>query len=84
MRPLASIVVLIAMVVPAAADRPVTEDERAKLQAAVEAQGCRGGDMEWDDEDKEFEVEGAVCQDGKKYEFKFDAEFKFVEKEEDS
>jgi hypothetical protein len=39
--------------------------------------------MEWEEEDKEFEVEGAVCKDGRKYELKYDAEFKFVSKEVD-
>ena len=64
MRFLASMALLIAMVAAAKADRPVTDDERAKLQAAVQAQGCTGGEMEWDEEDKEFEVEGVVCKTG--------------------
>jgi hypothetical protein len=32
--------------------------------------------MEWDDDDREFEVEDAVCN-GQKYELKFDSEFSF-------
>ena len=31
--------------------------------------------MEWDEDDRGFEVEDAVCNDGQKYELKFDADF---------
>jgi hypothetical protein len=81
MRELASIALLIAMVVPATADRPVTDAERAKLQPLVETQGCTVGTMEWDEEDQEFEVD-AVCE-GRNYELTFDKDFKLVNKEED-
>ena len=50
--------------------------EHARLADALTAQGCTGGKMEWDDDDREFEVEDAIC-DGRKYELKFDAEFLF-------
>jgi hypothetical protein len=83
MRYLLLMAFLIAIVVPARADRAVTDAERAKLLAAIEAQGCSGGEMEWDDDDKQFDVDEAVCADGRKYELKFDAEFKFISKKED-
>jgi hypothetical protein len=40
---------LLAVVVPARADRPVTDEERAKLAAAIAAAGCSGGKLEFDD-----------------------------------
>jgi Peptidase propeptide and YPEB domain len=79
----ASIVLLAAAMMPAMADRPVTEAERAKLEAAVAAQGCSGGKMEWDDDDREFEVDDVRCNDGKKYELKFNADYTLKSKELD-
>jgi hypothetical protein len=38
--------------------------------------------MEWDDDDREFEVEDAVCADGRKYDLEFDADYLFKGKEE--
>ena len=79
MRFLASTAILIAITVPAKADRPVTEPER--LQAAVTAQGCSGGKMEWDEDDRQFEVDDATCNnDGRKYDLKFDPEYKLIRK----
>ena len=81
MRMLSAAVVLIAITVPAKADRPVTEPERVKLQEAVSAQGCSGGKMEWDEDDRQFEVDDATCSsDGRKYDLKFDSEYKFIRK----
>lgn len=40
MRLIISMVSLAVAVLPALADRQVTEDERAKLSAAVQAEGC--------------------------------------------
>ena len=74
---LISVALLAIVTMPAKADRPVTDAERAKLMVAVVAQGCTGGKMEWDEDDRGFEVEDAVCNDGRKYELKFDAEFVF-------
>jgi hypothetical protein len=65
---LASIALLIAITVAAKADRPVTDPERVKLQEAVTTQGCSGGKMEWDEDDRQFEVDDATCNnDGCKY-----------------
>lgn len=65
----------------ALADRPVTDQERAQLVAALQAQGCSGGKMEFDD--GKFEVDDARCADGKKYDLDFDASFKLMKKDLD-
>jgi FlaG/FlaF family flagellin (archaellin) len=63
--------------VPARADRPVTNDERAKLVDAVSAEGCSGGEMEFDE--TKFEVE-AQCNDGRTYDLEFDASYRLITK----
>ena len=81
MRLIVSIGILAISALPAlAADRPVTEDERGKLVAAVQAEGCSGGKMEFDEDDQQFEVDDAVCADGKKYDIKFDPQMKLKRK----
>ena len=65
MRSIASMAILARSALPALADRQVTEDERAKLSAAVQAEGCSGGKLEMDEDDQPFEVDDAVCADGK-------------------
>lgn len=77
----AALLTVIAM--PARADRPVTETERARLGTAIAAQGCSGGKMEWDEDDREFEVDDARCNDGQKYDFKFQADYTFKSKKLD-
>ena len=80
MRLLIAIPVLLAIVVPAKADRPLTEAERAKVMEALQAQGCSGGKMEYDEDDRQFEVDDAVCADGKKNDLKFDMQMKLKRK----
>ncbi|MBX9590993.1 MAG: PepSY domain-containing protein [Hyphomonadaceae bacterium] len=65
----------------ALADRPLTEPERTQLTAALQAQSCSGGTMEFDD--GKFEVSNARCADGKTYDLEFDAAFKLIKKELD-
>jgi hypothetical protein len=65
-----------------AKDRPVTVDERLKLSAAVAAEGCTAGEMEFDD-DGYYEVDDARCSDGRKYDLRFDQAFKLLRKEPD-
>ena len=77
-RPLAMIVLLISAGT-SHADRPVTEDEKAKLLSAVAAAGCSGGKMEFDD--GRYEVDQAKCSDGRTYDLKFDTEFRLIKKE---
>jgi len=67
--------------VPAMAkDRPVTEEERVKVVAAVAAESCEGGKMEYDVDDARFEVDDARCSDGRRYDLKFDTSFKLIKK----
>ena len=80
MRLIVSTAVLFLTVLPALADRQVTEEERAKLVAAVQAEGCSGGKLEMDEDDQQFEVDDAVCADGKKYDLKFDMQMKLKRK----
>jgi hypothetical protein len=62
----------------ALADRPVTQEESDKLNAALKQEGCSGGKMEF--EDGKFEVENAVCADGKTYDLDFDSSFRLIKK----
>lgn len=78
---LASAAFLVLGAFPAWADRPVTAEEQAKLLAAVEAQGCSGGKMEFDD--GYYEVDDATCADGQVYDLKFDQQFRLVKKKLD-
>ncbi len=64
-------------------DRPVSDEEKVKLEAAVKAEGCSGGRMLYDD-DGEFEVDEATCADGKKYDLDFDRNFKLIKKKPDN
>jgi len=75
-----SMVSLAVAILPALADRQVTEDERAKLSAAIQAEGCSGGKFELDEDDQQFEVDDAVCADGKKYDLKFDRQMRLKRK----
>ena len=74
---------LAVVAMPAKADRPVTEAERARLIPAVAAHGCTGGKMEWDEDDREFEVDDARCNDGRKYDLKFHADYTLKSKKLD-
>ena len=76
MRLITSIAILAVSALPALADRQVTEDERAKLSAAVQTEGCSGGKFD----DQQFEVDDAVCADGKKYDLKFDMQMRLKRK----
>jgi hypothetical protein len=80
MRLFISMAILATSALPALADRQVTEDERAKLVAAVQAEGCSGGKFEMDEDDQQFEVDDAVCADGKKYDLKFDMQMRLKRK----
>jgi hypothetical protein len=61
-------------------DRPVTDEERTKLVAAVAAEGCEGGTLKFDD-DNHYEVDDARCSDGRRYDLEFDTSFKLIKKE---
>jgi Fe-S cluster assembly iron-binding protein IscA len=80
MRLITSMAILAVSALPALADRQVTEDERTKLVAVVQAEGCSGGKYEMDEDDQQFEVDDAVCADGKKYDLKFDMQMRLKRK----
>ncbi len=80
MRFIIAMAALAASALPALADRQVSEDERAKLAAAVQTEGCKGGKFEMDEDDQQFEVDGATCADGKKYDLKFDIQMRLQSK----
>jgi hypothetical protein len=66
-----------------AKDRPITDQERTKLVAAIAAQSCEGGNMEYDVDDRHYEVDDARCSDGRQYDLKFDDSFKLIKKKLD-
>jgi hypothetical protein len=70
---------LASLVGSARADRPLTQEERAKLLSALAAEGCAGGKLEFDD--GKYEVDDAKCHDGRTYDLKFDRDFRLVRKE---
>jgi hypothetical protein len=80
---LASVALIAVVALPARADRAVTETERAKLESAIAAAGCSGGKMEWDQDDREFEVDDARCKDGRTYDLKFRADYTLKSRKRD-
>ena len=62
-------------------DRALNADERTKLTAAVAAEGCAGGELEFDY--GRYEVNDAQCGDGRRYDLNFDRAFKLISKEVD-
>ena len=71
-----------------AKDRPVTDQERTKLEEAVKAAGCSGGKMEFDDDKAtahpagKFEVDDAMCGN-QKHGLVFYIDFKMLSKKPD-
>jgi hypothetical protein len=93
MRPIfalaAASILSIGLALPAVAkDRPVTDQERVKLEAAVKTAGCTGGKMEFDDDKAtahpagKFEVDDAMCG-AQKHDLAFDPDFKLLSKKAD-
>lgn len=87
--PAAATVLSLGLAVPALAkDRPVTDQERVKLEAAVKTAGCTGGKMEFDDDKAtahpagKFEVDDATCGN-QKHDLVFDPDFKLLSKKAD-
>ncbi len=88
-----AILLAVALILPATAvvakDRPVTDQEKIQLEAALKEAGCSGGKMEFDDDKAtshpagKFEVDDATCQDGKKYDLSFEPTFKLLTKKLD-
>ena len=66
------------LTVPALADEPVSENEGARIQAALEQWGCRGGEMEKERVDPvHYEIDDAICSAGE-YDFRLDSEFNVI------
>ena len=62
----------------ALADEKVSDAEGKSIQAALQAWGCSGGEMEKESEGSGvFEVDDAKCKDGQ-YDFKLDKNFKVI------
>ncbi len=60
----------------AVADDKPSEAEAAKINETLAAWGCKGGDFEKETEDTSvFEVDDAICLDGKQYDIKLDNNF---------
>ena len=62
----------------ALADKPVSQADAEKIQAALKAWGCSGGKMEQENEATGvYEVDDAKCHGGQ-YDIKLDKDFKVI------
>ena len=66
---------------PALASRPVTEQERTKIEEALRTMGCSGGRLSFDDD--KFEVDSAACVDARLYDFDLDRRFRVIRQKPD-
>ncbi len=64
------------------ASKPASLDEITKVVEALRAAGCTGLKKLEVDSD-EYEVEGAVCAEGKSYDVKLDKSFNVIAKRQD-
>ena len=78
---LAALAVAALTTTTALADRPVTTEERAKLVELLAAEGCEGGEMEFDD--GKFEIDDTLCADGREWDYEFSRDFVLIKKERD-
>ena len=68
-----------------ASDRPVTDQERTRLEEAVKTAGWTGGKMEFDDDEAtahlagKSDVDDAICGN-QKHDLAFDADFRMLSK----
>lgn len=62
-----------------AATASLTTDQSSRLQAAMDAQGCAGGNVNVGESG--FEVEGAKCGGDRIYDLAFDHDYKLMRKE---
>ena len=66
----------------ALADRAVTPQERAAIEKALAAEGCKAGeDIEFIEEDNIFELDNVSCRDGRLWEYDIDASFNVIDKQ---
>lgn len=65
-------------------DRPVTLEERAEIEAALQAEGfVSWGEIEFDIDDNYFEVDDAIHEDGAEYDLKLDVNFQIIDRDRD-
>ncbi len=89
MFPVIGIALLVTATAAVAKDRPATDQEKPRLEAALKEAGCSGGKMEFDDDkaashpNGKFEIDDPICQDGKKYDLAFDPSFKLLTRKPD-
>ena len=77
----ATALALFAMTTAACADDGVTFAQGQRIQDALKAVGCIGGDMETETGGNiAFEVDDAVCDDDNQYDFKLDKDFNILTK----
>ncbi|MCP4316524.1 MAG: hypothetical protein GY789_11040 [Hyphomicrobiales bacterium] len=64
-------------------ERPVTDEERVQINETLAALGCSADLMEFDVDDRLYEVDGASCSDGHEYDIELEGEFRVVTKRRD-
>ena len=64
---------------PALATPSLTADQSTRLQAALDAQGCAGGNVNVGESG--FEIVGAKCGGDRTYDLAFDHEYKLMRKD---
>jgi hypothetical protein len=79
MRFFATFVAGLMLVATTAEAAELNADQSSRLQAALDAQGCKGGDVRVSS--NLFEVRGARCGDERTYDFAFDHEYKLLRKD---
>ncbi|GAB5471212.1 MAG: hypothetical protein Kilf2KO_42420 [Rhodospirillales bacterium] len=67
------------LVAPAAlADRAVTAEEAAKIEAVLAPLGCKASNMSFDREDRSFDVDDALCGDGRTYDMDLSTDYRII------
>ena len=85
LRWLLAILLLVGMFTPATADRKPTPEELAKIETVLRKEGfTRWKDIEFDDDDKVWEVDDALGSDGREYYLNLDANSLAIVKREQS
>ncbi|WP_228017094.1 MULTISPECIES: PepSY domain-containing protein [unclassified Synechocystis] len=65
-------------------DRDVTAQERQRIVQVLNAMGCNSfDDAEYEIDKKRFEIDDAVCADGREYEIYLDTNYRVIKKELD-
>jgi hypothetical protein len=63
-------------------DRDVTAQERQRIVQALNAMGCNSfDDADYEMDKKRFEIDDAICADGREYEIYLDSNYQLIKKE---